>query len=83
MKEYQKGKILVNSWDNGKSVTIKTHPSLNIVQVDPQYVTNVNPEPHNHTTISIVSHYSWVQQDIKVTLKIYYMLIPKTRISHL
>ena len=56
MKEYQKGKILVNSWDDGEPVTIKTHPSLNIVQVETQYVTNVNPEPHYHTTISIVSH---------------------------
>ena len=83
MREYQKGKVLVNSWDDAEPVTIQTHPSLDIVQVEPQYVTNINPEPHDHTTISIFSHYSWVQQDIKVTLKLYYMPIQKTRISHL
>ena len=77
MQEYEKGKVLVNSWDDGELVTIQTHPSLDIVQVEPQYVTNINPEPHYHTTSSIVPHYSWVQHDIKVTLKLHGMPIPK------
>ena len=77
MQEYQKGKVLVNSWDNGEPVTIQTHPSLNIVQVEQQYVTSINLNPHDHTTRSILSHYSWVQQYIKVTLKLHYMPIPK------
>ena len=77
MQEYQKGKVLINSWDDGESVTIQTYPSRNIVKIEPQYVTNINPEPQNPTTSSIVSHFSWVQQDIKVTLKLHYMPIPK------
>ena len=58
MKEYQKGKVLVNSWDDAEPVIIQTHPSLNIVQVEPQYVTNINTDPHNNYTRSIVPHYS-------------------------
>ena len=77
MQEYEKGKVHVNSWDNGELVTIQTHPSLDIVQVDPQYVNNINTEPHYHTTSSVVPHYSWVQPDIKVTLKLHGMPIPK------
>ena len=77
MQEYQKGKVLVNSWDNAEPVTIQTHPSLNIVQVNPQYVTNINTEPHNHTTNSVVPQYSWVKQGIRATLKIHDMPIPK------
>ena len=34
MQEYQKAKVLVNSWDNGEPVTIQTHPNLNIVQFE-------------------------------------------------
>ena len=49
-----KGKVLVKSWDDAIPVTIQTHPRLDIVQVDPQYVTNVNPESHYNITISIV-----------------------------
>ena len=71
MQEYQKGKVLVNSWDEAEPVTIQTHPSLNIVQVEPQYLTNINPDPHDQTTNFVVPHYSWVQQDIKVTLKLH------------
>ena len=77
MQEYQKGKISVNSWDDAKPVTIQTHPSLNIVQVEPQYATNINPDPHDKTTRSVVPHYSWVKQDIKVTLKLHDMPSPK------
>ena len=77
MQEYQIGKSLVNSWDDSELVTIQTRPSLDIVQVEPKYVTNINPEPHNHTIISVVPHYSWVQHDIKVTLKLHDMPIPK------
>ena len=61
MQEYQKEKVLVNSWDDAEPVKIQTHPRLDIVQVEPQYVTNINPEPHDNATRSIVSHYSWVQ----------------------
>ena len=56
MQEYQKGEVLVNSWYGAESVIIKTHPNLDIVQVEPQYVTNINPEPHNNATSSIVPH---------------------------
>ena len=56
MQEYQKGKVLVNSWDYVEPVTIKTHPSLDIVQVEPQYVTNINTESHDHTTSSVLPH---------------------------
>ena len=77
MQEYQKGKVLVNSWDDAETVTIQTQPSLNIVQVEPQYVTNIDPDPHYHTTNSIVPHYLWVQQGIKVTLKLHDMPSPK------
>ena len=77
MQKYQKGKLIVNSWDDAESIKIQTHPSLNIVQVEPQYVTKINPEPHDHTTSSVVPHYSWVQQDIKVTLKLHDTPIPK------
>ena len=73
MQGYQKGKVIFNSWDDAETVTIQTHPSLNIVQVEPQYVTSINPEPDNNVTSSIVTHYSWVQQDIKVTLKLHDM----------
>ena len=47
------------------------------MQVEPQYLTIINPDPHNHTTRSVVPHYSWVQHDIKVTLKLHGMPIPK------
>ena len=47
------------------------------MQVEPQYVTNINSEPHDNETISIVPQYSWVQQYIKVTLKLHDMPIPK------
>ena len=42
MQEYQNGKVLVNSWDDFEPVTIHTHPRLDIVQVEPQYVTTIN-----------------------------------------
>ena len=77
MQEYQKGKVLVNSWYDAEPVTIQTHLSLDIVQVDPQYVTIINPEPHDNATSSIVPHYSWLQHDIKVTLKLHDIPIPK------
>ena len=77
IQEYRKGEVLINSWDDDELVTIQTPPSLNIVQVEPQYVTNSNPDPHNHTTNSVVPHYSWVKQGIKVTLKLHDMPIPK------
>ena len=77
MQEYQKGEVLVNSWHDAEPVTIQTHPSLDIVQVEPQYVTNINPGPHDHATTSVVPHYAWVQQNIKLNLKLHYMLIPK------
>ena len=53
------------------------HPRLDIVQVELQYVTKINPEPHDHTVSSVAPHYSWVQQDIKVTLKLHDTPIPK------
>ena len=68
MEEYQKGKVLVKSWDDAKPAIIQTHPSLNIVQVEPQYVTKINPDPHNNVNISVLPHYSWLQQYIKMTL---------------
>ena len=77
MQEYQKVKGPVNSWDDAEPVTIETHPSLNILQVDPQYVNNINPDPHNCTTSSIVPHYSWVQQNIKGTMKLHDVPVPK------
>ena len=77
MQEYQKGELLINSWDDAEPVAIQTHPSLNIVQIELQYVTNINPEPHNHTTSAVVTHYSWVQQCIKVTLKLHDIPRPK------
>ena len=77
MQEYQKGKVLVKSWYDAEPVTIQTHPSLYIVKVEPKYVTNNNPEPHNHTTRSVVPHYSCVQQDIKMTLTLHDMPSPK------
>ena len=77
MQEYQKGKVLVNSWDDAEPVTIQTHPSLNIVQVETQYVNNINPEPHDNSTISVFPHCSWVKQDIKLTLKLHDMPRPK------
>ena len=77
MQEYQKGKLLVNSWEDSEPVTIQTQPSLDIVQVEPQYVTGINPEPHDNTTNYIVPHYSWVQQDIKATLRLHDMPIQK------
>ena len=73
MQEYQKEKVLVNSWGDSEPVTIQTLPRLNIVKLEPQYVTCINHEPHNHTTSSVVPHYSWVQHDIKVTLKLHNM----------
>ena len=51
------------------------------MQVDPQYVTNISPDPHNHTTNSVVSHYSWVKQGIKVTLKLHDMPNPNKDFS--
>ena len=77
MQEYQKGKVLVNYWDGAEPVTTQTHYSLDIVKVEPQYVTNINPDPHNNTTSSILPHCSWLQHNIKVTLKLKDMLIPK------
>ena len=77
MQEYQKGKVIVKSWDDGELVTIQTCPIHDIVQVEPKYVTNINPEPQNHTIISVVPHYSWAQHGIKVTLKPHDMPIPK------
>ena len=77
MQEYQKGKVLVNSWDDTEPVTIQSHPSLDIVKDEPQYVTGINPEPHDNTTNYIVPHYSWVQQDIKLTLKLHNIPSPK------
>ena len=56
MQEYQKGGVLVNFWGDAEPVIIQTHLSLNIVQVRPQYVTTINPDPHNNATIHIVSH---------------------------
>ena len=41
MQEYQKVKVLVNSWDNAEPVTIQTHPSLDSLQVETQYVTKI------------------------------------------
>ena len=77
MQEYHKGKVLVNSWYDAETVTIQTHPSLNIMQVEPQYVTTINPETQDTATKSILPHYSWVKQDIKVTLKLHDMPRPK------
>ena len=57
MQEYQKGKVLVNSSDNAETFTIQTHPSLDIMQVEPQYVTNINPNPHNKAIRFIVPLY--------------------------
>ena len=58
MQKYQKVKVLVNSGDDAEPFTIQTLPSLNIVQIEPQYVTNINTDPHNNSTRSIVLHYS-------------------------
>ena len=38
---------------------------------------NIYLDPHDHTTRSVGPHYSWVKQDIKVTLKLHDMLSPK------
>ena len=54
MQEYQKGKLLVNSWEDSEPVTIQTQPSLDIVQVETQYVTNINPS-HTITPTAPVS----------------------------
>ena len=42
MQEYQNVKVLVNSWDDAEPVKIQTHSRLNIMQVEPKYVTNIN-----------------------------------------
>ena len=77
MQEYQKGGVLVNFWGDAEPVIIQTHLSLNIVQVQPQYVTTINPKPQDNATSSISPHSSWVQQDIKLALKLHDMPSPK------
>ena len=57
MQEYQKGKVLVNYWNDAEPVTIQTHLILDIVQVDPQYVNKINTELHANNTSSIIQHY--------------------------
>ena len=83
MQKYQKGKLYVNSWDDAEPVTIQTHPSLNIVQVEPQYVTNINPEPHDNSTISISPPLIMGATGYKSDPETPWYVQPKTSISHL